>query len=226
MSYAYGNQTYTDYVTPDFLSARNSGKLGGTPYGVGYGNPNDLPYSMANYKTRQSTSRWYDDAVGDSSFVSRLATLRTKVLETKENGGWYNNFTHWHSVITDGNLSVYEDYLDLLAELNGDGDIYFAGYGEAVAYLVYRQMVTRAVMYSPTAHHSTQLFIRLEAQNNLGINTDLLVVPISVKFSTVGTPLAGKTLYSDCNLVNLGNGDYIVEIPYSGRFPYAIIRGM
>lgn len=113
----------------------------------------------------------------------------------------------------------------MLAELNEDNDICFAGYGEATAYLVYRQMITRAVMYSPNAHRSTQLFIRLEAQNTLGIDTALLQVPISVKFSTVGTPLAGKTITSDCNLINLGNGDYIVEIPYTGRFPYAIIKG-
>lgn len=225
MSYAYGNQTYTDYVTPDFLAARNSGKTGGTPYGVGYGNPNDLPYSMANYKTRASTSRWYDDAKGTSSFASRLQQLESDVEATKLNGGWYNNFTHWHNVINDGNLATYKDYLDLLEELNEDGSIYFAGYGEATAYLIYRQLITKAVMYSPKAHPSTQLFIRLEAENTLGINTDLLVVPISVKFSTVGTPLAGKTITSDCNLVSLGGGDYIVEIPYTGRFPYAIING-
>lgn len=225
MSYAYGNQTYVDYVTPDFLAGRNSGKQGGTPYGVGFGNPNNLAYSMADYKTRQSSARWYDDAVGDSSFTARLAELRTQILATKQDGGWLNNFTHWHSVISNGNLQVYKDYLDMLAELNEDDDICFAGYGEATAYLVYRQMITRAVMYSPNAHRSTQLFIRLEAQNTLGIDTALLQVPISVKFSTVGTPLAGKTITSDCNLVSLGGGDYIVEIPYTGRFPYAIIKG-
>lgn len=224
MSYAYGNQTYIDYVTPDFLGARNSGKTGGTPYGVGYGLPNDIPYSMSAYKSRQSTSRWYDDAVADSSFSNRLQQLASDVEATKQNGGWYNNFTHWHNVINDGNLQVYKDYIDLLSSLNQNDDIYFAGYGESVAYLVFRQLITRAVMYSPNAHRSNQLIIRLEAENTLGVNAELLQVPISVKFSTLGTPLAGHNISSDRNLVSLGNDEYIVEIPYTGRFPYAIIK--
>lgn len=225
MSYNSGNTSYADYIIPDFLAGRNSGRAGGTPYGVGYGSPNNVAYSAENFKIKQSTSRWYDDAKADSSFSTRLTQLAADVAATKTNGGWYNNFTHWHNVISDDNLQAYKDYLDLLAQLNENDDIYFAGYGEAVAYLVYRQLITRAVMYSPNAHPSTQLFIRLEAQNTLGIDTELLQVPISVKFSTVGTPLAGKTITSDCNLISLGGGDYIVEIPYTGRFPYAIING-
>ena len=223
MSYGYGNQTYIDYVVPDFLAARNSGKLGGTPYGVGYGNPNDIAYSLANYKTRASSSRWYDDAKADSSFASRLATLQTDVLTTKQNGGWYNNFTHWHNVISDNNLQVYQDYFDLLASLNSGDDIYFAGYGEAVAYLVYRSIVTRAVMYSPKAKANSQLVIVLETDNTLGVDEELLYVPISVKFSTVGTPLANSTIRSDNNLISLGNNEYIIEIPFA-RFPKAIIE--
>ena len=78
-------------------------------------------------------------------------------------------------------------------------------------------------MYSPVHESTSKLVIRLEAQNTLGIDTDLLQVPLSIKFSTVDTPLAGKTITSDCNLVTLGSGNYIVEIPYTGRFPKAVI---
>ena len=77
-------------------------------------------------------------------------------------------------------------------------------------------------MYSPVMD-SDSLVIRLDARNTLGVDTDLLQVPISVKFSTAGTPLAGQTIKSDRNLVSLGNGDYIVEIPYSD-FPVAKIE--
>lgn len=228
MSYNSGNTSYEDYIFPDFLAGRNSGRTGGTPYGVGYGSPNNVPYSANVFKSKQSTSRWYDDVVASGStwtFETRLQQLAADVATTKQNGGWYNNFTHWHNVISAGNLEPYKDYIDLLTTLNSANDIYFAGYGEAVAYLVYRQLITRAVMYSPTARPTTQLFIRLEAQNTLGVNEQLLQVPISVKFSTVGTPLEGKTLTSDCNIISLGGGDYIIEIPYTGRFPYAIING-
>lgn len=226
LSYSYGNTTFQDTVPEFFLAARGSGNNNETSYGVGFGVPNNVAYSKNAYKVRSSTTRWYDEAkTSGDKFAERLASLSSEIDACLQNGGWFNNFTHWHNVINDGNGSVYEDYFDLLAEKNSNGDINFAGYGEAVAYLVYRQIITKAVMYSPKAHPSTQLFIRLEAQNTLGIDTDLLQVPISVKFSTVGTPLAGKTITSDCNLVSLGGGDYIVEIPYTGRFPYAIIKG-
>lgn len=223
LSYAYGNDSYKDFAINDFLGCRNSDKDMGTPYGVGYGEPNNIAYSKLYFKSKGSTSRWYDDAKADSSFATRLQQLASDVAATKLNGGWYNNFTHWHNVISDGNLQVYKDYIDLLASLNENNDIYFAGYGEAVAYLVYRQIITKAVMYSPNSDAANKLVIRLETINNLGIDTDLLQVPISVKFSTIGTPLAGQTIKSNCNMISLSSGQYIVEIPYSD-FPVAIIE--
>lgn len=225
LSYSYGNHTFQNYIT-QFLAGRNSGESGNTDFGVGYGSPNNVPYSFSTFQSKESTTRWYDAELRKPTQDWDAAILAQGNLidSTKLNGGWINNFTHWHNVVRDGRQSVYEDYLEMLAEKNAGGDIWFCGYGEAVAYLVYRQLITKAVMYSPNEHPSTQLFIRLEAQNTLGIDTDLLQVPISVKFSTVGTPLAGKTITSDCNLVSLGNGDYIIEIPYTGRFPYAIIN--
>ena len=114
-----------------------------------------------------------------------------------------------------------EAYYDMLAEKNIDGDIYFAGYGEAVAYLAYRQMVHRAVMYSPAAAPQT-LVIQLETRNTLNVDEELLQVPISVRFSTAGTPLAGRAVKSDCNLVSLGGGKYIAELPFA-RFPKAVV---
>ena len=78
-------------------------------------------------------------------------------------------------------------------------------------------------MYSPNEYHNTQLIIRLETNNTLNVDTDLLQTPNSVKFTTVGRPLAGMTIKSDRNLVSLGGGDYIVEIPFN-RFPYAVIE--
>lgn len=224
LSYSYGNTSFKNYITQ--LGARNSSYNGDTDYGVGLGIPNNYAYSFDRYKSKQGTMRWYDYAKSQGNdFSGVLTQVSAKIDETMLNGGWMNNFTHWHNYMSDGNQSWGEAYLDLLASKNASNEIYFSGYGEAIAYLVYRQMITRAVMYSPVHNQTTQLIIRLQVDNTLGIDTDLLQVPISVKFSTVGTPLAGKTITSDRNLVSLGGGDYIVEIPYTGRFPYAIIKG-
>lgn len=214
LSYSYGTSNFSDYIT-QFLGARNSAISNDTDYGVGLGLPSDKAYSFLRFKSKASTIRWYDQAkTNDNDFQGQLAIVSEKIDETLLNGGWLNNFTHWHNYYSDNNGQWAEAYLDLLASKNVNNDIYFAGYGEAVAYLVYRQLITRIVMYSPILHHNDQLVIRLEAVNTLGIDVDLLQVPISVKFSTTGTPLEGQKIKSKQNLISLGNEQYIVEIPY------------
>lgn len=223
LSYSYGTNNFKDYTT-QFLGARNSANNGDTDYGVGNGNPSDKPYSFNRFCSKTSTTRWYDQAKTNSNDFSGQLTIQSALIDTTlQNSGWLNNFTHWHNYWEDGNEEWAETYLDLLASKNVNNEIYFAGYGEAVAYLVYRQMITKAVMYSPNANHNEQLVIRLEATNTLNVDSDLLQVPISVKFSTVGTPLEGQTIKSACNLISLGSNQYIVEIPYS-RFPVAVIE--
>lgn len=224
LSYSYGNYTFSNYIT-QFLGGRNSGISSNTDYGVGYGSPSSIPYGFSTYKTKASTTRWYDQAKQNgNNFQSQLNTLGALIDATMLDGGWINNFTHWHNYYQDGNAQWAEAYLDLLESKNSNDEICFAGYGEALAYLVYRQMIKKVAMYSPIIHNSTQLIIQLETDNSeLQVDADLLQVPISIRFSTVGTPLAGQSITSDCNLISLGGGEYIVEIPFS-RFPKAIIK--
>lgn len=231
MSYSYGRDKFKDLIT-QLLGARNSDKSTPpnyiTDYGVGYGNPNTMPYSFDRFKSKASTTRWYDTEKEKSTpdWPAAISAQGDLIDATILNHGWLNNFTHWHSVKNDGNQSIYEDYLDMLAEKNDNNEIWFCGYGEALAYLVYRQMIKddKVVMYSPIANADSQLVIQLETDNSsLQVDADLLQVPISINFSTVGTPLAGQSITSDCNLISLGSGDYIVEIPFS-RFPRAIIE--
>jgi hypothetical protein len=225
LSYSYGNDSFKNYVT-QLLGARNSNYYYETDYGVGKGTPNTQPYSFSRFCSKAGTTRWYDYARShDNDFEGSLEIVSAKIDETLQNGGWMNNFTHWHNYWQQGNEEWAEAYLDLLAEKNSNGQIYFAGYGEAVAYLVYRSMITKAVMYSPNAKRDKQLIIRLETDNSvLNVDTDLLQVPISVKFSLQGTPLAGSFIHSSRNLISLGNDTYIVEIPYTGKFPYVVIH--
>lgn len=220
LSYAYGNDSYKDYIENDFLGGRNSNKNGGTPYGVGYGSPDNVAYNINYFKSKASTSRWYDDAKNTNTFTERLQQLREDVLATKENGGWYNNFTHWHNVISDGNLEAYRSYLELLSELNTNNDIYFAGYGEALAYLAYREIVKGVSAFLINGSINISLTLKTDPQ----VNNSLLIVPVSVRFSVADTPLEDKTLICEGgNLVELGGNEYIVEIPYSEN-PFCTIK--
>lgn len=227
LSYAYGQEGFRNVVCPLYLGARNSAYNGNTDYGVGYGNPSDKDYSFTRYCSKVGTTRWYDYAkVHGNDFAGSLSLLSSDIDTTMQNGGWLNNFTHWHNYWQDHNEQWAETYLNLLQTKNVNDQIYFAGYGEAVAYLVFRQMITRAVMYSPLRYHNSQLIIRLETSNTLGVDPDLLQIPISVKFSTLGTPLMGKEITSNCNLISKGGEEYIVEIPYIGQFPFAVIKAI
>lgn len=227
LSYSYGQEGFRNAVCPLYLGARNSAYNGNTDYGVGYGNPSDKDYSFTRYCSKVGTTRWYDYAkVHGNDFAGSLSLLSSDIDTTMQNGGWLNNFTHWHNYWQDHNEQWAETYLNLLQTKNVNDQIYFAGYGEAVAYLVFRQMITRAVMYSPLRYHNSQLIIRLETSNTLGVDPDLLQIPISVKFSTIGTPLAGKKITSNCNLISKGVEDYVVEIPYIGQFPFAVIKAI
>lgn len=234
LSYSYGEQSFSDATCPLYLAGRNSGgyTYGDTDYGKGYGSPLDVPYSMEGYKSKASSYRWFDSAKTminggteeANAYQTAINNVATYIDATKQNGGWFSNFTHFHDIMTKSELSrIYaEKYYEMLSDKNTDGDIYFAGYGEAVAYLVFRQMVVRAVMYSPIAA-SQKLVIQLETRNSMGIDEELLQVPLSIKFSTQSTPLQGKKIKSSRNLISLGNNNYIVEIPFS-RFPDAVIE--
>lgn len=243
LSYSYGDTSYEDYAIADgkWLGGRNSGIDGDTPYGVVNGvtlGNLTLPYSKSNYMSRASTFRWHDTAFPSSGQcgegISYLNTVDAKIDETLLNGGWLTNFQHWHTIISseiacgeqattaDAQGAIYRQYFQMLANKNVNNEICFAGYGEALAYFAYRDSITKAVMYSPKMDNN-KLIIRLEVKNNFGVEDALLQVPISIKFSTVGTPLAGQTIKSNCNLISLGSDEYIVEIPY-GLYPFAVIE--
>ena len=234
LSYSYGNHTFEDATCPLYLAGRQSGdaNCGGTDYGLGYGNPDDVPYSMEAYKSKPSSYRWWDRAQEmirggmseNTAYETAINNVASAIDATKLNGGWFRNFTHFHSMMQGGATSRHyaEAYYDMLADKNVDDEIHFAGYGEAVAYLVYRQMIVRAEMYIPTHSNGSQLVIQLETRNTLGVDESLLQVPISIKFSTQGTPLSGHDIISDQHLISLGREEYIVEIPFS-RFPKATI---
>lgn len=221
LSYTNGNLSYSEYAKGHFLGGRQSDLSYDSDYGVGYGDPNNIPYSIDGYIAKKCTTRFYDFAI-TQGFDKALERQSAEIDNALSNGGWLHNFTHWHDVGKNNNTELYNQYFDLLLEKNSNNQIYFAGWGEALAYLVYRQLVKEAVMYSPIGHENERLIIAIDARNTLNVDTDLLQVPISVKLSTKGTPLENKQIKSNYNLISLDNGEYIVEIPYS-EISYAII---
>lgn len=243
--FSSNNMAYKQYTYDYFLSIESdaiSSINNNTDYGVGVGSPNNVPFSLNRYFPRVVNSRVLDFAIAHNedyaTYINQMSSLIDDTL-LLQNGGLICNFSHWHDLLYldyDKNTGEpisgrndyaiengFKPYFNMLCQKNINDDIYFAGFGEAVAYLVYRQLISKVVMYSPNQHSNEQLIIRLEAKNTLNVYADLLQVPISVKFSTVGTPLEGQSIKSNCNLISLGGNQYIVEIPYS-EFAGAVIE--
>lgn len=224
---------YGDYMKPYVLAGQSGLLSEDTDYGVGVGNPNNVPYSINRNYMRDVNRRSLDYAIlhdeNYAGYIDWTASFIDSTLALPK-GGLILSFCHWHNVLaldynSDGTPKEgrndyaiengFKPYFDMLAQKNANDEIYFAGYGEAFAYLVYRECISKMVMYSPIGAENDKLVIRLEAKNVFNIDTDLLQIPISVKFSTVGTPLQGYQIQSTNNLISLGNNQYIVEIPYS-----------
>ncbi len=244
--FSSNNFTYKEYmygkllgVESDAISALNSK----TDYGDGVGDPANVPYSLNKYFPKVANARVLDWGRNNNedyaTYIGQMAELIDDTLALP-NGGLIINFSHWHDLLYldyDKNTGEaipgrndyainngFKPYYEMLCQKNANNEIYFAGFGEAVAYLVYRESISKVVMYSPVQHSNEQLVIRLEVPNLLDVNTSLLQIPISIKFSTTNTPLQGASIKCEkCNLISLGNNEYIVEIPYS-KYAGALIE--
>ena len=242
---------YGSYMLKYTLSADSNSLSNNTDYGNGVGNPSNRPYIHSAeagedyYFHRDWNRRVLDQSENDQNYSSRIAEFSSFIDETLAlpKGGWIFSFNHWHRLLaldidfeTGQPKPGHEDlpavnngfkpYFDMLASKNANDEIYFAGHGEAVSYLIYRDSISRIAMFSPFGKEDDTIEIRLEVKNVFGLNEslfDLLQTPISIKFSTVGTPLENKQLTSELNLVNVGVNEYIVEIPFS-EYPKAVIK--
>ena len=253
--------SYKQYLGDKFLGAiydpAYSARTTNTDYGIGVGNPDNVPYSQNKYYPRHFNMRIMDWGVWDNENYEFYRSFASDLIDATlalPKGGLITNFSHWHDLVkldynTDGTPIAgrndyainngFKPYFNMLVQknLNNNNEIYFSGFGEAIAYLVYRESIVKSTMYSPIGSENDKLIIRLEATNiptiskyndiegevQQLVDTNLLLTPISVKFSTAGTPLQGYTIRSNNNLINLGNNNYIVEIPYSD-YPNAVIE--
>ena len=134
------------------------------------------------------------------------------VLElAMKDGGWINNFTHWHNVFAEHKEKDFEMYLDMLADMNNNGDIHFCSYGEAISYSAYYSLGKDLNWYETKDEKGrVHYFIHLNLLPDDDINPQLLQVPISVRIM-----LDYKCEYK-CNYPSYSvENEVIVEVPYS-----------
>lgn len=233
-SYSYGIYQASSLSIIPFLQARNSITHGdnGSWYGKDadgnyLGKPNrDLTRDYL--KSRGSCTRAWDDIVNNvRSKSDELTYVAGLIAECLINGGWYNDFTHWHSVqesTTQGmNLSYFDDYFDTIKTAIGANQIYSCSWGEATEYMIFRTCVGNVSAYVDGNRVKVAVYVNDPFKGTVLTETNLdgklpeglIKTPISVEVDLSNTPLEAcnvKTTFG--KVVNAGSNKVIVEIPF------------
>lgn len=189
-SYGYNYEDYREELKDYYLGVRNS-----------QWNLGEYNYDISDTSSFPTTTR-QGDMSGD-----RQANLQQvgQALEDAINaGGWYRDFTHWHTVET-GEL---EEYFSQQRSIIGDRNVVTLSYMEAIEYMKLRQAITEIKFF--------------EADGKIYVTTEMPYVPvfrrdinttISVEVDLTGTILEGKEIKTNYGTQKLGDNKYIIEVP-------------
>lgn len=207
VSFAGGNSGIATSSVNDFLCGRNSlvgqsqyGKVGTTFLGL----PQE-DFTRLNYSDINSTTRWFDDNLTWSQ-------VETELENVVNSNGWFRNFTHWHDLSSNAVVYKQEEFYQALNDkMNALGKTaHFCSYGEAIEYLTYRQLITRAVCYD-SANGNVRVAVEVD---DLYLQ-DRINTPISIKIDLSNSVLTGKDLACDnAVLTKVATDQFIVELPF------------
>lgn len=200
-----------------------------TRYGNNLGFP-ALPAARFDFIHYANTDRFSDYPTFTQEQVD--AYVRTQMQKTLANHGWYRSFAHWHTLKADGKMADLGRYLGIIREEAGSNFIWTCGNGEALEYMFLRELASRSTVQQNgnRLHVIVDVVDKYKAVNNFGITNKVPLIqfntPLSVKVDLTGTVLAGKQVKSSFSKVrNLGNNQYIVEVPYhSDEERFAVVE--
>ena len=189
-SYGYGYYDYQEEFKDYYLGVRNS-QWGLTEYSYDIQDTSSFPTT-----TRQG-DMWSDRE-------TNLGHVGQALENAINAGGWYRDFTHWHTVET-GEL---EEYFSQQRSIIGNRNVVTLSFMEAIEYMKLRQSITEikffeadGKIYATTEMPHVPVFRR-------GINTT-----ISVEVDLSGTVLEGEDIKANYGAQKLGNNKFIIEVP-------------
>ncbi len=208
-----------------FLAGRNSnfGIKGRSITAYGYsvlsqkylGYPDN--YNMTHNTTicQASSTRWWDswnDRIGTPPYASRAEVTsyaRTIIQNTIDNGGWYNDFTHWHYTTEDDLGVFFKSQRETIESQN----VYSGSYGEIMQHYFLRSSVKRI----DTSWIGSACTIEVTPNDSLDeLPLFAFSIPLSVQVDLSGTSLSGKDISSpeSPGIRKLGYDLYAVDIPF------------
>lgn len=225
-SYRFGEYDYYPMLLQYFLGLRNStfpelGQDGDSNYGKSKDQYNylGLPQQEAtrlNKITAPSTVR-YTDMAGTS--LQRSAYAAEKAALAITNRGHYNNFIHWHNV---SNYDTLDGYWGTINTAIGSNFVWRCSYGEAVEYLMLRELVSGIVVNRSGNSviinvSSTDPFNGLTHGGfSQAIPQDLITVPISIRINLRGTFLDGEDIsVSAGSIRKISDNVFVLQIPFT-----------
>ena len=207
-SYGYGRETGAYGMYDFYIASRTS------TYDYTY------DYNLTHQSAIQlpTTTRQYD-MVADLgiSVAASQAICVDKLTDSIATGGWYRDFTHWHS--SGSTLTTF--FATQRAEM-GASDVVTLDYGSAVEYMVLRDMVRRVSLYT----YNSTLVLVVDIKNEDEIPLTTINVDLSVEIDTTGTILEGKEITSSVPIRKLGTNSFIIEVPYYKKdgFPSVVLE--
>lgn len=223
VSFAGGNEALAPLIKDNFLTGRNSKPLTltdipfynyGANDGVFLGKP-QVSYSPLDsyYNNRNTTTRFWDvrNYIPGWTLDSLMNHVRIRLDSVIASRGWYQDFTHWHSLRTEGDILYYDTLMKTIdAELSAKGKTaWYGSAGEIAEYMAYRSSVTGLSCYE----RGDKVAVEVEVTNptyQYCLNT-----PLSVKVDLSGSVLAGGDIQcQNAQLIKLGGDEWIINIPF------------
>lgn len=222
LSYRNG-QVGAAYGLTAFLAGRNSSAStsgdSNTAYGTEWDGAGDLGLPALTTIThvyalnRASSTRWLELG-GDAAATAYCVAEITKTLA---NGGWWNNFTHFHDLDTTTEKENWRTFLAAIGTALGSSLVHWCGYGEAMSYQMLRAAATRVSAYVD----STDVVLQIQLDKEYAtLDGALFQTPISVSIDLTGTALTGNDLAAGANVAYVaktGTDTFIADVDCSRR---------
>lgn len=205
-SYGNGIVDHDDFVMQHSLVTRKSG--GGA---VDYNFDNRLSRNCAtifNYNVR------------DNGMESAMTTAETMIQSAIDNGGWFNDFSHWHWADVHGDKNQFELFFGQQKDKLDTVNYVSLGSGEAVEYMWLRKLYKRGGIYQD----GNDLVLISDVRNDVKLPFNAIDTTLSVELDLTGTILEGKEVSSSVEILKVDANKYIVQVPYSKRDGFRSVR--
>ena len=198
-SYANGAQAGAKLHIPNLLGLRNS-----IHSGDGNGDIQYKEMQRVDMISKASTTRTWDAAAG-GQFENQQASLaytQAEIQRAINNGGWFSDFMHWHSLYNTEDTKFFDTFFAACNQTIGSQDVWRASNAEVYEYFVLSKSINKIGSYV----HNNAAFVSVRFNDVfIGSNTDgipnqidplQIQTPLSILCDFSGTNLAGKILTS------------------------------